>query len=176
MSSESETNADEVVRLDPWLALRRSKETREVYIESSGDEVLVVALASGDEVLLSREPSAAFGDHTIVLPGGEIEPGEDQKIAANRELQEELGWAASQLDFLGEVCPWSKYLNARSYIYLARGLTESPLQGDEQYAIKPVRILLSEVDALVRNRTLLDARVVAGLFLARAFLDRERGE
>src|SRR5690348_15639331 len=99
MSSESESNAGEVVRLDPWLALRRSTKTREVYIESSGDEVLVVALASGlasgDEVLLSREPSAAFGDHTIVLPGGEIHPGEDQKAAANRELQEELGWAAS---------------------------------------------------------------------------------
>jgi ADP-ribose diphosphatase len=176
MPSESESNADEVVRLDPWLALRRSKETREVYIESSGDEVLVVALASADEVLLSREPSAAFGGSTILLPGGQIEPGEDQKFAANRELQEELGWAASQLDFLGESRPWSKYLNARSYIYLARGLTESRLPGDEQYAIEPVRILLSEVDALVRNGTLLDARVIAGLFLARAFLDRERGE
>lgn len=166
---------DEVARLDPWLALRRSKGTREVYVESSGDEVLVVALAPGDEVMLSREPSAAFGGHTILLPGGEIKPGEDRKVTANRELQEELGWAASQLDFLGEVHPWSKYLNARSYIYLARGLTESRLPGDEQYAIEPVRILLSDVDTLTRSGTLLDARVIAGLFLARAFLERERG-
>ena len=111
----------------------------------------------------------------MLLPGGEIKPGEDQKVTANRELQEELGWAAAQLDFLGEVRPWSKYLNARSYLYLARGLTESPLPGDEQYAIEPVRIQLSEIDALVRNGTLLDARVIAGLFLARAFLARERG-
>jgi ADP-ribose diphosphatase len=178
MSTESGSGhdeQDEVARLDPWLALRRNRETREVYIESSGDEVLVVALAPGDEVLLSREPSAAFGGQTIVLPGGEVEPGEDRQATANRELQEELGWAASQLDFLGEVRPWSKYLNARSYIYLARGLQESRLPGDEQYAIEPVRILLSEIDALARNGTLLDARVVAGLFLARAFLDRERG-
>ena len=87
----------------------------------------------------------------------------------------QLGWAASQLDFLGEVRPWSKYLNARSYIYLARGLTESRLPGDERYSIEPVRILLSEIDTLVQNGTLLDARVVAGLFLARAFLTRERG-
>jgi ADP-ribose diphosphatase len=176
MSNGSREETDEVARLDPWLALRRSKETREVYVESSGDEVLVVALAPGDEILLSREPSAAFGGSTVLLPGGEIEPGEDQKATANRELQEELGWAASQLDFLGEVRPWSKYLNARSYIYLARGLTESRLPGDEQYTIEPVRILLSELDLLVRNGTLLDARVVAGLFLARAFLNRERGE
>jgi 8-oxo-dGTP pyrophosphatase MutT (NUDIX family) len=175
MSNESASNADEVARLDPWLALRRSKETREVYVASSGDEVLVVALAPDDEVLLSREPSAAFGGSTVLLPGGEIKPGEDQKITANRELQEEIGWAAAQLDFLGEVRPWSKYLNARSYIYLARGLTESRLPGDERYSIEPVRILLSELDALVRNGTLLDARVVVGLFLARAFLARERG-
>jgi len=178
MSTESgaaHDEQDEVARLDPWLALRRNHETREVYVESSGDEVLVVALAPADEVLLSREPSAAFGGHTIVLPGGEIKPGEDRQTTANRELQEELGWMASRLDFLGEVRPWSKYLHARSYIYLARGLKESRLPGDEQYAIEPVRILLSDLDALVRNGTILDARVVAGLFLARAFLDRERG-
>jgi ADP-ribose diphosphatase len=175
MSNGSREEPDEVARLDPWLALRRSKETREVYVASSGDEVLVVAVAPGDVILLSREPSAAFGGSTVLLPGGEIKPGEDQQVTANRELQEELGWAASQLDFLGEVRPWSKYLNARSYLYLARGLTQSQLPGDEQYAIEPVRILLSELDALVRNGTLLDARVVAGLFLARAFLDRERG-
>ncbi len=166
---------DEVARLDPWLALRRNKATREVYVESSGSEVLVVALAEGDEVLLSREPSAAFGGQTIVLPGGEVEAGEDQKATANRELQEELGWVASQLDFLGEVRPWSKYLNDCSYIYLARGLKASRLPGDEQYDIEPVRILLNDLDTLVRNGTLLDARVVAGLFLARSFLERERG-
>jgi ADP-ribose diphosphatase len=176
MSKGSREETDEVARLDPWLALRRSKETREVYVASSGDEVLVVALAPGDEILLSRELSAAFGGSTVLLPGGEIKPGEDQKVTANRELQEELGWAAAQLEFLGEVRPWSKYLNARSYIYLARELTESHLPGDEQYAIEPVRIQLSEIDALVRNGTLLDARVIAGLFLARAFLARERGE
>jgi 8-oxo-dGTP pyrophosphatase MutT (NUDIX family) len=166
MPNTADQDDHEVVRLDPWRALCWSKGTREVYNKSSDDEVLVVALASDDEFLLSREPSAAFGDHTIVLPGGEINPGEDQKATANRELQDELGWTASRLDFLGEVRPWSKDLHARGYIYLARGLTESPLQGDEQYAIEPVRILLREVDA----------RVVAGLFLARAFLDRERGE
>jgi ADP-ribose diphosphatase len=176
MSKGSREETDEVARLDPWLALRRSKETREVYVASSGDEVLVVALAPDDEILLSREPSAAFGDHTVLLPGGEIKPGEDHKVAANRELQEELGWAAAQLDFLGEVRPWSKYLNARSYIYLARGLTESRLPGDEQHTIEPVRILLGDLNALVQNGTLLDARVVAGLFLARAFLAREPGE
>jgi ADP-ribose diphosphatase len=175
MSSESQSINDEVVRLDPWLALRRSKETGEVYVESTGDEVLVVALQAEGEVILSREPSAAIGGSSVLLPGGEIKPGEDQKAAANRELQEELGWAAAQLDYLGEVRPWSKYLNVRSYIFLARGLTESRLSGDEQYDIQPVRILLTEVESLVRKGTLLDARVVAGLFLARAFLERERG-
>jgi ADP-ribose diphosphatase len=174
MPKKSKPDVDEVASLDPWLALRRSKETNEVYVESSGDEVLVVALAADGDVLLSREPSAAFGGCTLLLPGGEIKPGEDQKVTANRELQEELGWAASQLDFLGELRPWSKYLNARSYIYLARRLTESRLQGDEQYSIEPVHIPLSELNALVGDGTLLDARVVAGLCLARAFLDRER--
>jgi ADP-ribose diphosphatase len=175
MSAESGSEANEVARLDPWLALRRSNETREVYVESASDEVLVVALAPGDEVLLTREPSAAFGGPVALLPGGGVRPGEDREVTANRELQEELGWAASQFNYLGEVRPWSKYLTVRSYIYLARGLSESRLDGDEQYAIASARILLSDLDSLVRNSALLDARVIAGLYLARAFLERERG-
>lgn len=136
----------------------------------TGDEVLVVPLTAQDEVILAIEPSAAFGEPTLVLPGGETEVGEPHDVTANRELQEEVGYKAGRLDFLGELRPFSKYLTVRSFIYLARDLTGSKLAGDEDYTIEQLRVPLSEFDDPIRAGRLLDARVIAALYMARQFL------
>ena len=140
----------------------------------SPDEVLALPLTADGDVLVSVEPSPAFGEPTIILPGGTAVAEEDHEETANRELQEELGYKAGHLDFLGELRPWSKYLTVRSYVYLARGLTPSRLQGDEDYEIGVERVPLDQFETLITSKRLLDARVIAALYMARAFLDVER--
>jgi len=137
----------------------------------TGDEVLVVALTAEGEVLLTVEPSAAFAEPTLILPGGETEPGEPHAETANRELQEEIGYKVERLDFLGELRPFSKYLTVRSFCYLARDLTPSSLAGDENYAINVERVPLASFEQWIATGRLLDARVVAVLYLARRFLE-----
>jgi 8-oxo-dGTP pyrophosphatase MutT (NUDIX family) len=86
---------------------------------------LVVALDAQGPVALIYEPSPAFGERVLILPGGTEEPEETHEETANRELQEEVGLRAERLDYLGEIRPWSKYLHVSSFIYLARELSES---------------------------------------------------
>lgn len=136
----------------------------------TGDEVLIVPLTEEGQVILTVEPSAAFGEPTLILPGGETEPGEPHAETANRELQEEIGYKAGQLDLLGELRPYSKYLAARSLVYLAQDLTPSLLEGDEDYAISVEQVPLAEFELLIATGRLLDARVVAALYMARNFL------
>lgn len=155
-----------------WFALERD-ERGESYIRPTSDEVLVVALDSSGDVLLASEPSAAFGEPVLILPGGCTEPGERHAETANRELQEELGFRAARLDPLGELWPWSKYLQVRSHVYLARDLTPSRLDGDESYEIGGERVPLAQFESLIAAGRLRDARAIAGLYLARAFLTRE---
>ena len=139
----------------------------------SGDEVLIVAVDEGGEVLGAVEPSAAFGEPTLLLPTGETEEGEALAETANRELQEELGFRAGQLDLLVEMRPWSKYLRVTTYVFVARGLTESRLPGDEGYDIGLERIPLVHFESLIEEGRLKDARVIAALHLARRFLKKE---
>lgn len=134
------------------------------------NEVLVVALDASEDVVLIYEPSPAFGEPVLILPGGTEEPDESHEETANRELQEEVGLRSGRLDFLGEVRPWSKYLHVRSFIYLARDLTESSLKGDENYAIETVSMPLADIMQLVSERRIVDARVIAALLLAQHFL------
>jgi ADP compounds hydrolase len=150
-----------------WFAIAIDADGMEFV--RADDEVLVVALEDDGYVLLTEEPSAAFGAPTLVLPGGVAERGEELAAAANRELQEEVGFRAGVLEYLGELRPYSKYLAVRSHIYLARQLTPSTLPSDEEYEIELVRAPLHGFEEMFRDRRLLDARVIAALCLARAF-------
>ena len=136
----------------------------------AGDEVLIVPLTADGEVILTLEPSAAFGEPTLILPGGSTERGEEQSETARRELQEEVGYAPERLDFLGELRPFSKYLRTRSFVYLGRDLIPSQLDGDEGYPIEVERVPLSNFETLIATGRLLDARAIAALYMARTFL------
>ncbi len=138
----------------------------------AGDEVLVVALTEQGEALLIEEPAPAFGAPALVLPGGSAEEDEEFSLTANRELQEEVGFRAARLDYLCELRPFSKYLTVKSHVYLARQLAPSKLQGDEDYEIGVSRVPLGGFEAMIEGGRLLDARTIAALYLARAFVSR----
>ena len=137
-----------------------------------GDEVMTIPIDEQRNVLLAVEPAPAFGQDVWVFSGGTIEPGESHAITANRELQEELGYAANRLDYLGEIWPWSKYLTVRSHLFLARDLVASSLTGDEEYPIGVARVPLATFETYIASGHVRDARVIAGLYLARAYLLR----
>jgi 8-oxo-dGTP diphosphatase len=59
-----------------------------------------VLLVRSDKLLLGKR-KRVFGAGTWALPGGHLEFGESMAAAAARELNEETGVVASQLEFVG---------------------------------------------------------------------------
>ncbi len=58
-----------------------------------------VFVLRGTQLLLGKRKGAIFGAGTWGLPGGHLETGEAMKEAAARELMEETGLSATQLEF-----------------------------------------------------------------------------
>jgi ADP-ribose diphosphatase len=140
------------------------------FVDAGDNEVLIVSITAEGEVILTIEPSAAFGEVTVILPGGKVEQGEDSAETASRELQEEVGYVPGRLDYLGELRPFSKHLTTRCFVYLARDLMPSKQEGDEDYPIQLERVALSGFEQLIAMGRLLDARVIAALYMTRHFL------
>lgn len=138
----------------------------------SGDAVLVIPLTQEGNVLLGIERNAAFNRDLLLATTGSIEEGESLEETANRELQEELGWKAQRIDFLGELY-LSKYLTTRMFAFLARDLVASKLEGDERYPIGTFSTPLANFMDLCQQGMLYDASTIAALSLAQRFLEKE---
>ena len=152
---------------DPYFTLMA--DSAGVGFIHCGDSALVVPLTDDGHVLLAEERSPAFDRDVLVLAGGEIDEGETPEEAANRELQEELGWRAGRVEFLGEIHPF-KYLTTRQFVFLARDLSPSKLEGDEKYPVGTRKVPLDSFVDLCASGELHDATAIAALCLTQRFL------
>jgi ADP-ribose diphosphatase len=158
-----------------WMMIREDRHETPFLDMSPSDGTMVVALTDSGDFLLLSEWSPAYDRPVAFLPGGAIDPGESPEQSANRELQEEAGYKAARLDFLGSMYPFMKYLHGCFYLYLARDLQPSKLQGDETTEILVRHVPFVGFESLVGSGELQDSSVIAALYRARHFLAHEAG-
>lgn len=134
--------------------------------------VLVVPMLDDDTVLLIREYSAGSHDYQLGLPKGRMEAGEEPLQAANREMCEEVGYAARDLSLLKTFTIAPAYIRHHTYVILARDLYPNQLVGDEPEPIEVVPWKLSDWDNLINQPDLTEARSIAALYMTRNFLKK----
>ncbi|GAA5193029.1 ADP compounds hydrolase NudE [Ferrimonas gelatinilytica] len=128
--------------------------------------VMVVPMLDDHTLLLVREYAAGTHSYELGFPKGLIDPGEDAMQAANRELQEEVGYAARQLEPLYQLALAPSYFSARMEILLARDLYPSRLEGDEPEPLELVPWPLADIDGLLARPDFSESRSICALFLA----------
>lgn len=106
-----------------------SQARREVVHHHGGAGIL--PLTEDNQVYMVRQFRYAFGRELLEIPAGKLEPGEDPRAAALRELQEECGLTADTVEDLGSIYPSVGYDTEEIHIYLARGLHQVPAQPDQ---------------------------------------------
>ncbi|MDH5325579.1 MAG: ADP compounds hydrolase NudE [Gammaproteobacteria bacterium] len=129
--------------------------------------VLIVPLLDDDTVLLIREYAAGVERYELALPKGKIDANETVEEAANRELAEEVGYAAHSLQRLKSLSASPGYLANNTHVVLATQLYEKRLPGDEPEPIEVVPWKLSELEQLLRHPECTEARTIAALFMVK---------
>ena len=137
-----------------------------------GGAVLIVPLLDHSTVLLIREYAAGVGRYELGLPKGKRDADEDRLQAANRELQEEVGYAARDLHLLTVLTVAPGYLEHETDIILARDLYPHRLPGDEPEELEVVPWSLDDIGGLLKSGEMTEARSLAALYLTRDFLQQ----
>ncbi len=160
---------------DRWLGLRVDKlrypsgyETKHDVVEHHGGVTLLPIDAEG-KILFVSQYRHPIGRVLLELPAGTLDDGEDPEVCAQRELQEETGYRAGNIERLGGFYSAPGYCTEYLPVYLCTELVESRLQGDED-SIEVVRIPLEEALRMVAAGEIEDAKSLAALLL---YLRRE---
>ncbi|MDQ6771637.1 MAG: NUDIX hydrolase [Candidatus Dormibacteraeota bacterium] len=89
---------------------------------------VVVVLDAQDRVLMLRRHRFVPDRWVWELPGGYVDEGEDPKVTASREVEEETGWRPGPLRQLLSFQPMPSVLDGETHLFLAR---------DAQHASEP---------------------------------------
>jgi ADP-ribose pyrophosphatase len=146
-------------------------ETVREIVEHPG-AVAIIALDEAERVLLVKQYRHAVRAVTLEIPAGTLEPDEDPLEAAQRELREETGYRAGQLERLGVIYTAPGFSTEYIHFFLATQLTADRLTMDEDEVIDLLRSPLAGVVELVRSGQIDDGKTVGGLLLAQAWLNK----
>jgi ADP-ribose pyrophosphatase len=103
----------------------------------------------------------------IELPAGTIEAGEAPLECANREIQEEIGYAARGMMPLGYIYPAPGFCNEVQHLFVATELYPQRLACDADEEIKVVELTAVEFEKRVASGEIIDGKSLATFFKAR---------
>ncbi|MCE9613049.1 MAG: NUDIX hydrolase [Lentisphaerae bacterium] len=149
------------------------RSTREV-VQHPGAAVILAQLGDGRFVFV-RQYRAAIGRETLEVVAGTLHPGEDPVACAHRELREESGYTARDLERLGTVLPAPGYTTERLHTFFARlNPTQQALATDIDEHVQVEYLTAAQIDAHIADGKIEDAKTLAAwmLYLARQHRDR----
>ena len=146
-----------------------------VYLDSPNWANVIAPVTRADGVecmVMVRQYRQGGGFVTLEFPGGVVDPGEDPKLAALRELEEETGYVAVDALFLGAVNPNPAFMNNEALTFLARDVQPRSAQSLDQNEIVDAELVpVAELLSGERKEFLNHAVMVSALYWYREYLE-----
>ena len=125
----------------------------------------MVPLLDDGRVVLIKQYRHAVGEFVWEIPAGTLEPEEAPMACARRELVEEIGYEAANLEKLTEILPAPGYTDEHIHIFLATGLQAVDQRLEDDEVLELQLTVLETALAMVAQGEIRDAKTIAGLFL-----------
>lgn len=121
------------------------------------------------QVLLIRQYRYAAEGYLYEIPAGRLNPGEDPRSCALRELKEETGCSAEGVDELFTMYTTPGFTDEKIHLFMATGLTsgETKHEADEFLELQPMP--LSRALQMIQAGEIQDSKTALGLLFAAGF-------
>jgi ADP-ribose pyrophosphatase len=123
----------------------------------------IVPLKEENRVVLIRQFRHAAGGFIYEIPAGKLHPAEDPQDCAGRELEEEIGYRATSLEFVTSIFTAPGFSDEVIHIYKAMNLIPGQQQLDRDEVLEVVEWPLEVAMARIRDHTIQDAKTIVGL-------------
>lgn len=135
---------------------------------------MAIPITPNGKLVLVRQYRFAVKGRLLEFPAGTIEVGEDAFTTIQREIEEETGYSAKEWENLGKFPLAPGYSDEYIFAFLASGLEklEIPPEQDDDEDIEVVLMTPEEFEKAVMDGDGVDAKSIAGYFLAKPFLSK----
>lgn len=137
---------------------------REV-VHHNGSAVIVPIFDDNTVALVKqyRHPAVRY---LLEVPAGTLAKGEPPEIGAARELKEELGLVAAQLEKLSEFFVSPGFCEEKMWVYLATELSQGEQALEDDEILDVVRLPIADALEMITSGEIQDAKTIIGLMLA----------
>jgi ADP-ribose diphosphatase len=122
-------------------------------------------------VALVRQWRYPLGRYSLEIAAGRIEQGDAPLETAARELEEEVGYRASEFHKIGEFNVAPGYCEERLFVYLATGLEPCEQRLDDDEEIEVIKLPFDEARAKVVSGEIDDAKSIITILMAARIID-----
>lgn len=143
-------------------------ETVREIVEHPGGAV-VVALFENNDLLLIKQYRHPFAKEVIELPAGKLDKGEDPLHCAQRELQEETGYASTEWKKLTAIYTTPGFCNEVLHIFEAKNIhlsDKGQALEEGEASIQLVRLPMNDALAMIERQEIVDGKTIVGILMS----------
>ncbi len=134
---------------------------REIVEHLNG--VAIIPIDEDGKVYMVRQFRKAVEQVVLELPAGLMEVGEEPRETALRELQEEIGYGSTNLEYLFDAYASPGFSTEKVSFFLAKDLYPSKLEEDEGEFLEVDSFTLEELKTMLDNCEVTDMKTVIGI-------------
>jgi len=127
--------------------------------------VNIIPLTADKNVIMVKQYRHGTEKVTLEIPGGAVEMGEEDLVAATRELLEETGFAGVKTRLIGTVDANPAFQTNTCKTYLVEDCTKVSDQSLDYFEeIEVVEIPLQQINGLIKDGTISHSLVIAAFY------------
>ena len=121
----------------------------------------ILPILDDDKILLVKQYRKAIESETLEIPAGKLDKGENPEICAKRELEEETGYKAKNIEYLGKIATAPGFCNEIIHLYKATGLTKGKKHTDEDEFTENILVTMDELKKMIRSGEIIDCKTLS---------------
>lgn len=127
--------------------------------------VVVLAEPKQGSLLMVRQYRYALRRETLEVPAGTMNPGEEAMTTAYRELEEETGYAAAQMEAVCQLYPSVGFSDEIQHFFKASDLTATAMNADSGEFVAPEILDQAAINDAIRSGLICDAKTLLAIQL-----------
>ena len=139
---------------------------REIVVHPGA--VVIIPVADDGELIMLKQYRPAVDQYLIEFPAGTLEADEEHRYTAERELIEETGFQAEQLEYLGQLIPSPGFCDEIQHLYIAKQLSFVGAAPEPGEIIEELRVSVADFAKMVAAGEILDCKTIAAFTKAEA--------